>query len=140
MGGSKVYSVNVWISYNRIYKVIPTSDERREAEGRVAAFGRGAALRWASEDALLLYKRTQPGTYGGWLLGAERVRLTARMTHHQPRPMPRVDADDFAAAMINGTTGQLNADVAAAAEQADRTVDVRVTRRAAAAAAREAAA
>ena len=35
------------------------------------------ALRWASEDALLLYKHTEEATYGAWLLGAERVRLTA---------------------------------------------------------------
>jgi hypothetical protein len=60
-----------------------------------------AALRWASEDALLLYKRTEAATYGSWLLGAERVRLTASMTHHLPRPVPRTDSDHLAAAAID---------------------------------------
>ena len=33
----------------------------------------GGAVRWASDDALGLYRRTEADKYGGWLLGAERA-------------------------------------------------------------------
>ena len=74
-----------------------------------------AALRWASEDALLLYKRTEADAYGAWLLGAERVHLTARMTHHMPRPMPRYENDAVAATFITARV-----DIDSAADAADR--------------------
>ena len=35
-----------------------------------------AALRWASEDALKVYKVPNKATYAGWLTSAERVKLT----------------------------------------------------------------
>ena len=59
-----------------------------------------AALRWASDDALRLYRRTEADKYGGWLLGAERVNLTAAMTHHLPRAATHVGGDGEVAAMI----------------------------------------
>ena len=61
-----------------------------------------AALRWASEEALELYAITSEDAYGGWLLDAEKVRLTATMAHHLPRAMPVLDNDDAAAAFIAG--------------------------------------
>ena len=60
----------------------------------------GGAVRWASDDALGLYRRTEADKYGGWLLGAERVNLTAAMTHHLPRAATHVGGDGEVAAMI----------------------------------------
>ena len=72
-----------------------------------------AALRWASAEALELYAITSEDAYGGWLLEAERVRLTATMAHHLPRALPVYDGDDAAAALYNGCHA-LNAEAAAA--------------------------
>ena len=60
-----------------------------------------ACLRWASDEALDLYKRTSDEDYGGWLLRGEQQRLSQlQLTNHLPRALPRVDADDMAAAML----------------------------------------
>ena len=59
-----------------------------------------AALRWASTEALAEYKKTEPAAYGERLLRAERVKLTARMAHHLPRPLPRYESDDLASALL----------------------------------------
>ena len=59
-----------------------------------------AALRWASEEALALYKLTTPSAYGSWLIGAEQARITVHRAHHLPRPMPRYDHYEHAAAIL----------------------------------------
>ena len=60
-----------------------------------------AALRWASDEALELYKRTSDEEYGAWLLRAEQQRLNQLMlTHHLPRALPRYESHDLAGAFI----------------------------------------
>jgi hypothetical protein len=39
-----------------------------------------AALRWASNDALKCYKVANKEAYGGWLIRAEKVKLTGERT------------------------------------------------------------
>ena len=61
-----------------------------------------AALRWASDEALELYKRTSDVEYGGWLARAERQRLSQlQLTHHLPRALPRYESHDLAGALID---------------------------------------
>jgi len=62
-----------------------------------------AALRWASTDALKVYKVANAATYGGWLMRAERVRLTGEriITLRKTRHLPTTDHDDMALAVVD---------------------------------------
>jgi hypothetical protein len=59
-----------------------------------------AALRWASEDALKIYKVPNKEQYGGWLQRAERVKLTGVRLAAMPRPPPQFDNDHLAALVL----------------------------------------
>jgi len=59
-----------------------------------------AALRWASEDALKVYKVSNKEQYGGWLLAAEKVKLTGVRLAAMPRPPPEYDNERRAALVL----------------------------------------
>jgi integrase len=44
-----------------------------------------AMLRWASDDAVLIYNRTQPETYALWVGAAAGADINSIVTHHLPR-------------------------------------------------------
>ena len=57
-----------------------------------------AALRWASPDALEIYKVTNREAYGGWLLAAEKEQLTGErliQLLEQRRFAPTTEADEL---------------------------------------------
>lgn len=61
-----------------------------------------AALRWASAEALEIYKVVEPEVYSSWLLRAGRAEVTGRQTQHLPRPLPQTDPEDWVAALWEG--------------------------------------
>jgi len=77
-----------------------------------------AALRWASEDALKIYKVPNKEQYGGWLLRAERVKLTGARLAAMPRPPPQFDNERLAALVLDGERTILRAADAGDAEDA----------------------
>ena len=62
------------------------------------------ALRWASDDALRIYKVANVETYASWLLEAEQQRLTGVRAISLPRPLPEHDHLDRAQELL--TAGQ----------------------------------
>jgi len=62
-----------------------------------------AAVRWASEDALKIYKVTNREAYGDWLVRAERAKLTgerATTLHVDHRHMPITSHDELVASFL----------------------------------------
>ena len=81
-----------------------------------------AALRWASDDALKCYIVANKEAYGGWLIRAEKVKLTGeraitlRTTH---RHLPTTGHEEMVAHFIAGRSQLDNsADSADGADQA----------------------
>ena len=70
-----------------------------------------AMLRWASEDALMLYKRADADEYGQWVAVAGVTTFDTLRTQHLPRAEAardgsraqgiRIDCDDLAAAALH---------------------------------------
>ena len=75
-----------------------------------------AALRWATEDALKVYRVPNKEQYGGWLERAERVKLTGVRLAAMPRPPPPIDNERRAALVLDAAHGL---DRTAAAGDAD---------------------
>ena len=79
-----------------------------------------AALRWASEDALKVYKVANREAYGSWLTRAEKVKLTgerARSLHATHRHLPMFEMEELAGAFT--TAQQQLGRAAAAADSGD---------------------
>ena len=76
-----------------------------------------AALRWASDEALKIYQVVQRETYGGWLIRAERIKLTgarASSLHAEGRHPPVYEPENMIADAL-GTREAMRSQ----AEQAD---------------------
>ena len=58
------------------------------------------ALRWASDDALRIYKVANVETYASWLIEAEQQRLTGVRAISLPRPAPEHDHLDRAQGIL----------------------------------------
>jgi len=75
-----------------------------------------AALRWASEDALKVYKVANKEQYGGWLLAAEKVKLTGVRLAAMPRPPPEYDNERRAALVLQTAPAVMRAAAAGDSE------------------------
>ena len=89
-----------------------------------------AALRWASEDALKDNKVANKEQYGGWLLAAEKVKLTGVRLAAMPRPPPEYDNERRAALVLQTAPAVMRAAEAGDAEDVQHAV-VAAARRAA---------
>jgi len=89
-----------------------------------------AALRWASEDALKVYKVANKETYAGWLIRAERVKLTGVRLASMPRPPPEYDNEERAAAILTSAATLVRTATAGDAEDVQHSA-VAAARRAA---------
>ena len=74
-------------------------------------------LRWASDDALKIYKVANVEQYAAWLLDAERQDITGRRAIQLPRALPTIDHLDRVA-QLHGARNELLAIAARADNEA----------------------
>ena len=72
-----------------------------------------AALRWASAEALAEYKQINAEVYGGWILGAEKQKLTGLRAAGLARLLPQTD-DLLHHQTIHGSRTECNHEAAVA--------------------------
>ena len=87
---AKMYSIHSFRSY--LCSALMASG-RSDAEIQLA-------LRWASDDALRIYKVANVETYASWLIEAEQQRLTGVRAISLPRPAPEHDHLDRAQGIL----------------------------------------
>ena len=64
---------------------------------------------WSSDEAPLIYEQVQREQYGGWLLRAEKVRLSGKRARNLPRPLPDHDGIDLCVLWRNSRAAMVKA-------------------------------